>query len=105
VLEALQCRLTTIAGARDDILFSREIGWAEGFPLPPGLDGLDWDEVCEDDVAMAQVTPSWIAERLAGEGYPDAATVQVSAAEDAVCVVKAFAPGLAANLRSRRTFD
>jgi ribosomal protein S12 methylthiotransferase accessory factor len=102
LLEALQVRLTYIAGARDDILYDETGGCAsrvhEACALPPDINGLEW-RALED---AREVTPRQIAERLAEAGYPDVAVVRLSAPEDPVCVVKVFAPGLAANTRTRR---
>jgi ribosomal protein S12 methylthiotransferase accessory factor len=104
VLEALQARLTLIAGARDDILYD-DYGDARGgagWPPPPHLKGLDWESLpgAEDDAG--EVTSLSVAERLASAGYPDVAVVRLSAPDASVCVVKVFAPGLAANRRVRR---
>jgi ribosomal protein S12 methylthiotransferase accessory factor len=105
VLEALQSRLTLIAGARDDILYDEDgggpgLGYA--LPLPPGLDGLAWSEITDSLPDAQAMTSSGLAERLAQAGYPDACEVRLSAPDDPVCVVKVFAPGLGCNRRVRR---
>jgi ribosomal protein S12 methylthiotransferase accessory factor len=103
VLEALQCRLTVIAGARDDILHGGAgLPPSEACPLPPNLSGVEWGRVVDAEPDAPAVTARWIAERLAALGYPDASAVKLSAPDAAVCVVKVFAPGLGANLRARR---
>jgi len=105
VLEALQCRLTLIAGARDDIFHAEDslLRAGEACPLPPRLAPLDWDGLADEEDAA--VTSQAIAERLAVRGYPDAAVVTLSPPGDPVCVVKVFAPGLGANLRTRRSVE
>ena len=104
VLEALQCRLTLIAGARDDILYAEPglLRAGEACPLPPGMTPLTWARLEDAQTELAGLTSRGIAERLAEQGYPDAAAVRLSAPGDPVCVVKVFAPGLGANLRTRR---
>ena len=73
--EALQARLTVIAGGRDD-LFPADyappadgaVRVAFGLPLPPSMEGLAWDEV-----AAGPDTPAALAEALARAGYPQVA--------------------------------
>ena len=100
VLEALQCRLTLIVGARDDILHGVPCDPPAAFPLPPGLRGRDWSALALPKAA--QSSAARVAAALAGAGYPDAAFVRLSAPDDAVCVVKVFVPGLGAEARERR---
>ena len=106
VLEAMQARLTAISGARDDILYddpARRFRIGDAAPLPPGMAPLGWAEAtARTPDAPAELSSAAIAERLAAAGYPDAAAVELSAPGAAVCVVKAFAPGLGANRRRRR---
>lgn len=104
VLEALQCRLTAIAGARDDILYGprRGLRAGEACALPPHLRALPWSALVDEGMDSSAATPWRIADELARAGYPDAAVVNLSAPADQVRVVKVFAPGLAANFRARR---
>jgi ribosomal protein S12 methylthiotransferase accessory factor len=104
LLEAAQCRLTAISGARDDIFHPVEgaIWRGDGVPLPPALDPLDWRDVEARTSVPWSVTPASVADQLAAAGFPDVAVVRVSAAEDPVKVAKVFAPGLAAFRRARR---
>lgn len=104
VLEALQSRLSAIVATRDDLLHERSRGLRAGEapPLPPHLAPLDWAALSRDRPDAAALTPQRIAEELARAGYPDAAVVGLSAPGDRVRVMKVFAPGLAANRRTRR---
>ena len=80
--EALQARLTVIAGGRDD-LFPADyappadgaVRVAFGLPLPPSMEGLAWDEV-----AAGPDTPAALAEALARAGYPQVARARAGRA-------------------------
>ena len=97
--EAIQSRLTLIAGVRDDILPSY---YAQGRPKPPAGGnapdgGQSWDRLepfaCGLDM---------IAERLAALGYRQIAVKRLDDGLDGVAVTKAFVPGLGSLTRSRR---
>ena len=101
--EALQARLTVIAGGRDDLYPSNyalptdgAIHVAFGLPLPPSMDGLDWDEV-----EPGPETPAALAEALACAGYPHVAALEL-AAPHGFSVVRAFVCGLGSMRRRRR---
>lgn len=104
VLEALQSRLTGIAGARDDILHGRPpaAAFADTPPLPPDIAPRDWRRLTDSWIEPGAVTARDLAERLAAAGYPDASVVRVSPQASDVAVAKAFAPGLAFGRRARR---
>jgi ribosomal protein S12 methylthiotransferase accessory factor len=97
--EAIQSRLTLIAGVRDDILPSYYAhdrrkpaaaekpprgrqSWERVEPMACGLDG--------------------IAERLADLGYPQIAVKRLDDGLDGMAVTKAFVPGLGSSSRRRR---
>lgn len=105
VLEAVQSRLTLIAGARDDIYYA-PAGRRRGMGLapPPPLHGRlkDWGAVADADDGPAGGGDLAIAHALAARGYPDAAVIELSEPGAEVVVAKAFVPGLAAFDRSRR---
>lgn len=105
LLEALQSRLTVIAGARDDIFFGDDdtplVG--EALPLPPGMRGLDWTAVAEAGAETGGEVTAWrLADRLAAAGYPETSAVRLTEPGSPVCVVKVFVPGLGAFKRKRR---
>lgn len=97
--EAIQSRLTYIAGARDDILpdYYRRHANArrlKGGP-PPGKRG--WREA-----APALATVDRMVERLVALGYPRVVVKRLDDGLDGVAVVKAFVPGLGSLSRTRR---
>ena len=105
VLEAVQSRVTEIAGARDDILYRtppRDIGMGLAWPSPPDMPLRRWEDVLEREEGRHTASALAIAQRLAEAGYPQAAIIDLVAAEADVAVVKAFVPGLGANDRLRR---
>jgi ribosomal protein S12 methylthiotransferase accessory factor len=97
--EAIQSRLTLIAGVRDDILpsyFARDQARPEkpcDFPVATRT----WDEV-EAQPCSAQA----IAERLAAHGYKQIAVKRLGNGLYGVAVTKAFVPGLGTVKRARR---
>ena len=95
--EAIQSRLTLIAGVRDDILpsyFAR----IQAKPETAGDSrARGWDEV-EPRPFPAQA----IAEQLAERGYPRIAVKRLGDGLDGVAVTKAFVPGLGTVKRRRR---
>lgn len=107
LLEAIQSRLTAIAGVRDDVPFPTmadpnpsNVGF--GFPLPPGILPKDWRAETQNYDASPQVQSSALAERLARAGYPDAAIIDLSPPGGEAFVVKAVVPGLGGLDRNRR---
>ena len=100
--EALQARLTVIAGARDDLFASnyaasaRGVRVAFGLPLPPTMDGVGWDTV-----RLGPATPEALVAALAGAGYPQAAVVDLGS-RHGFEVVRAFVCGLGSMRRRRR---
>lgn len=100
--EALQARLTVIAGARDDLFAShytaakRGIRVAFGLPLPPGMDGVGWSAV-----APGPGTPEALVGALARAGYPQVAIVDLGS-RHGFTIVRAFVCGLGSMRRRRR---
>ena len=101
--EALQARLTVIAGGRDDLFpanyaLRRDglIHVAFGLPLPPSMNGLHWDEVEPGPDRAAD-----LADAFAGAGYPQVAALEI-AAPHGLSVVRAFVCGLGSMRRRRR---
>lgn len=97
--EAIQSRLTLIAGVRDDIMPSyyalrRPKPAAAGdAPAAPGT----WRQA--EPVAWRAET---IAERLAALGYRRIAVKRLDEGLDGIAVTKAFVPGLGSSRRTRR---
>ena len=100
--EALQARLTLIAGSRDDQFPSAYARPPNGAslafapPLPPGADGVRWDEI-----APGPGEPEGIAAGLDRAGYPDVALLEL-ARPHGLAVVRAFVCGLGSMRRRRR---
>ncbi len=104
-LEAIQTRLTFIAGARDDILYRAPAsGGAMGFgvPLPSGLHGQTWPGDRLQRAIAPEESPVGLAQGLARSGFTQTAIVDLTAPDDEVVVVKAVSPGLGAFGRTRR---
>lgn len=101
--EALQARLTLIAGSRDDQLpsaYSRRpcgLLMAFGLPLPPGAARVSWD-----DVAPGPSEPEQVAEALARKGYPQMAVLEL-ARPHGLTVARVFVCGLGSMRRRRRS--
>lgn len=97
--EAIQSRLTFIAGVRDDILPSsyanRRPGPAVVGNPPPGRQ--TWDQA-----EPAACSLDRIAERLIELGYPQIAWKRLDDGLDGVAVTKLFVPGLGSSSRTRR---
>ncbi|MGZ8351078.1 MAG: YcaO-like family protein [Allosphingosinicella sp.] len=100
--EALQSRVTFVAGAREDVPPS---GYAPlrsgavvafGLPLPASMDGVEWNAI-----APGPAGADGVAGALERAGYVRAAIVDLGTIEG-LHVVKAFVPGLGANERRRR---
>jgi ribosomal protein S12 methylthiotransferase accessory factor len=100
--EALQARVTLIAGSRDDQLpaaYRRSPhGARRAFapPLPAEARSIGWD-----DVATGPADPEAVATALARAGYPDIAWLEL-AAPPGLSVVRAFVCGLGSMRRRRR---
>lgn len=95
--EAIQSRLTFIAGVRDDILpstYDEAPGW-QGSAPPPGR--RHWGSI-------APVAPGWpaLAARLAEEGYDLIVMKRLDDDEGEIAAVKVFVPGLGSLGRTRR---
>lgn len=97
--EALQSRLTHIAGVRDDILPSYYAQLrpksAMGGDAPAGR--RPWGEA-----EPATGGPERIAQRLLALGYPRVAVMRLDDGLDGVAVTKVFVPGLGSLSRTRR---
>lgn len=97
--EAIQSRLTLIAGVRDDILPSH---YARR-PQKPAIEGSppagrqSWDQI--EPMAWSL---DRIAECLADLGYPQIAVKRLDDGLDGVAVTKVFVPGLGSSSRTRR---
>lgn len=99
--EALQARVTVIAGARDD-LFREDYATPAGvhvvfgLPLPPGMNGIDWNVI-----EPGPRSPEALAEHLARASYPQVAAIEL-AAPCGLSVVRVFVCGLGSFRRTRR---
>jgi ribosomal protein S12 methylthiotransferase accessory factor len=97
--EAIQSRLTLIAGVRDDILpsyYARARGRPENAADSP-VGARAWHED-----GAEPCSPQAIAERLAARGFPQIAVKRLGIGLDGVAVTKAFVPGLGTMKRTRR---
>lgn len=100
--EAIQCRATAVAGAREDLPPSAYrskpgvIPLAFGLPLPPGRRGIGWDSVAEAPAGIDALLSA-----LAEAGYPQAAALSL-ASLPGIEVVKVHIPGLGGLRRRRR---
>jgi ribosomal protein S12 methylthiotransferase accessory factor len=95
--EAIQSRLTLIAGVRDDIMPSY---YARPRPRPAGMELAGrqvWDEA-----EPTACSPDLIAQRLASLGYRRIAVKRLDDGLEGVAVTKAFVPGLGSSRRTRR---
>jgi ribosomal protein S12 methylthiotransferase accessory factor len=99
--EAIQSRLTLIAGARDDILpgdYATPPGL--GLPTPPvpaDFGGLRWN-----DFTPGVPTLAALVEALAARGYGQVAAKRLGTGLTGIHVAKVFVPGLGAAHRTRR---
>jgi ribosomal protein S12 methylthiotransferase accessory factor len=97
--EAIQSRLTLIAGVRDDIMPAY---YAHPQPKPPtGRKAPAGHQAWREAEPLA-CSPDWIAERLAARGYRQIAVKRLDDGLDGVAVTKAFIPGLGSSSRTRR---
>jgi ribosomal protein S12 methylthiotransferase accessory factor len=100
--EALQTRLTAIAGSRDDLFDSHYapraggVRVAFGLPLPDGMTGVRWETI-----APGPRTWPELAERLARAGYRRIGVVPLGTGHGFE-TVRAFVGGLGAMRRRRR---
>lgn len=97
--EAIQSRLTLIAGVRDDILPSY---YARPRPKPAAGRHAPAGRRAWDRAEPMACTPDGIAERLAELGYSQIAVKRLDDRLDGVAVTKAFVPGLGSSSRTRR---
>ena len=97
--EAIQSRLTLIAGVRDDILPSYYSRPAAATPVGaiPRECRRAWR-----DAEPARCDPAMLAGRLAAAGYPQVAIKRLDEGLDGVAVTKAFVPGLGSPTRTHR---
>lgn len=96
--EAIQSRLTLIAGVRDDIMPSY---YARPRPKPAEGDASPGRQAWDQIEPMA-CRLDRIAERLAELGYAQIAVKRLDDGLDGVAVAKAFVPGLGSLTRRRR---
>lgn len=96
--EAIQSRLTLIAGVRDDIMPAY---YARARPRPAEGDAAAGRRPWRQDEAMA-LSAETIAGRLAARGYRQIAFKRLDAGLDGIAVTKAFVPGLGSSRRTRR---
>ncbi len=98
--EALQSRLTVIAGSRDDMLPSLYR------PAPPeallGGEGLGERALEFSRLRPICTRPMVVAQRLAGLGYPDVLVRRLDGGSASIPVVKVFVPGLGSLDGTRR---
>lgn len=101
--EALQSRLTVIAGSRDDMLPSHYTGVQQGSLLGGAGIGLPLQEFA----ALRPVcsAPRTVAIRLAALGYETVAVKRLDPESSKVPVVKVFVPGLGSLHSVRRTIQ
>jgi ribosomal protein S12 methylthiotransferase accessory factor len=99
--EAVQSRLTLIAGARDDILPRDYMpGLGAGPPVPPAPPGFpcrSWGAIAPGPTSLPGVY-----EALERQGYLQIITRRLGAPVPGIHVVKLFVPGLASSHRTRR---
>lgn len=107
IVEAAQCRLTEISGARDDMnlerleISYRSIGLALPMPSTTALHDFGKRFPPHLPAKPAEMVSSVIA-ALSDAGYPVIGRVRLSPANAEVTTVKTFVPGLAAGDRARR---
>ncbi len=101
--EALQSRLTVIAGSRDDMLPSLYRRTPPGSLL--GGAGLGQRPKGFDRLRPACSAPHSVASRLAALGYETVAVKRLNPADSKVPVVKVFVPGLGSLHRTRRAIQ
>ena len=107
VLEAAQARLGEIAGSRDDIDPGRAADAADrlnfALPAPPWLSGLNFHTLWREPAAGgAEAQLRALVEQLSAAGYDRVGRIELSRPDNAVTIVKLFAPGLGGLGRPRR---
>ena len=97
--EAMQSRLTFIAGVRDDFLPSHYAAPKSGPPRPPpsGIRQRRWQEIEAHPAGWEHA-----AEGLAAQGYRQILVKRLDAGDEGLAVVKLFVPGLGSLRRGRR---
>lgn len=104
--EAVQCRATCIAGAREDLL--REdyaaiphdrVTVALALPLPPSVRGIDWRDIRDGPIGLTT-----LIEALAAAGYPAVARVDLAEC-NGIAAVRVFVCGLGGPHRRRRSIQ
>jgi ribosomal protein S12 methylthiotransferase accessory factor len=96
--EAIQSRLTLIAGVRDDIMPDY---YARPRPRPARGHGAPGNMAWAQD-KVPDLSPELIARKLAARGYRQIACKRLDAGLDGIAVTKAFVPGLGSSSRTRR---
>jgi ribosomal protein S12 methylthiotransferase accessory factor len=96
--EAIQSRLTLIAGVRDDIMPSY---YARPRPKPAQGNGAAGHKAWQRDEVL-DLSAETIAARLAARGYRQIAFKRLDSGQAGVAVTKAFVPGLGSSSRTRR---
>jgi ribosomal protein S12 methylthiotransferase accessory factor len=107
LVEAVQSRVTLIAGVRDDIFYATPGDCSGGslglgIPLPSGVAAQRWCDAIAPFPDRCFITPEKLALMLAKAGYPDTALIDLSRPEREAVVFKAVSAGLAAYGRTRR---
>lgn len=102
VSEAIQGRCAYIAGARDDMMpadYEPRAGAVQivfGLPPPPGMDLVSFARVAGGSQSLDEICQLVEAAKLGPVAFVDVAEI------GAVCVAKAFVPGMAYGSRLRR---
>jgi ribosomal protein S12 methylthiotransferase accessory factor len=96
--EAIQSRLTLIAGVRDDIMPDY---YARPRPRPAQGQSAAGGKAWRQDGPL-ELSPEIIAGRLAARGYRQIALKRLDAGLDGIAVTKIFVPGLGSSSRTRR---
>lgn len=98
--EAIQSRLTLIAGARDDILPRDYLPTAGGSPVPPlpaGFRCRAWDDITPGPESLFG-----LVDALAEQGYRQVVAKALGTHLEGVAIAKVFVPGLGGSYRTRR---
>ncbi len=109
ILEAIQSRLTSVAGARDDIedwddrvkVNSNLFAALEGL-MPVGIARHGWDEVADSAAASPAGWLELLLARLAAAGFDQIGYLDLAQPEIGIPVVKLCVPGLGLDNRAPR---